>query len=149
MPIRRIGRAALAIGLLTLLAGALVAGGSALIAGDWWLAREPWIDIGLTLLVVGLALTAAFGAVLDIIEPVGWLRLLAVPPAIVVGLLWAECLLIGLPTTGFGGPERDVRTILYSVPDMLVIVLAATLLICLPLAVSRLARLNGRAPADR
>jgi len=141
MPIMRIGRAGLAVGLLTLLAGALVAGGSALIAGDWWLAREPWIDIGLTLLVVGLALTAVFGAVLDVIEPVGWLRLLAVPPALVVGLLWADWLVIGLSSTGFDDhAEHDVRTIIYSVPYLLVVVLAATLLICLPLVVARLAR---------
>ena len=140
MPILRVGRVGLGVGLAALVAGALVAGGSALVAGDWWLAREPWIGIGLTLLVVGLALTALFGVVLDVIEPVGWIRLLALPPALVVGLLWADWLLIGLSTTGFGGPERDVRNILYSVPYMLVIVVAATLLICLPLAVSYLAR---------
>src|ERR1700686_614725 len=107
-----IGRWGLAIGLLALLAGAVLAGGSALIAGDWWLARQPWIGVGLTLLVVGLAMTAVFGIVLDLVEPVGRLRLLAVPLALVVGFFWAMWLVIGLPTTGFGGPELDVRTII-------------------------------------
>ncbi len=138
--LRAIGRGGLAVGLLALLAGALFAGGSALIAGDWWLAREPWIGIGLTLLVVGMAVTAVFALVLDTVEPVGWLRLLAVPPALIVAYFWAIWLVFGLPTTGFGGPERDIRTIVYSVPETLVLVLTATLLIGLPLVVSRLAR---------
>ncbi len=138
--LRSIGRGGLGIGLLALLAGALLAGGSALIAGDWWLAREPWIGIGLTLLVVGMAMTAVFALVLDAVEPVGRLRLLAVPPALIAGFFWAIWLLIGLPTTGFGGPERDIRTIIYSVPETLVLVLTATLLIGLPLVVSRVVR---------
>jgi hypothetical protein len=138
--LRSIGRGGLAIGLLALLAGSILAGGSAVIAGDWWLAQQPWIGVGLTLLVVGLAMTAVFSLVLDAVEPVGRLRLLAVPPALIVGFFWAIWLLIGLPTTGFGGPERDVRTIIYSVPETLVVVLAATLLIALPLVVSRFAR---------
>lgn len=137
--LRTAGRGGLAVGILALLAGALLAGGSALIAGDWWLAREPWIGIGLTLLVVGLATTAVFALVLDAVEPVGLLRLLAVPPALVVGFFWATWLVIGLPTTGLGGPERDIRTIIYSVPETLVLVLTATLLMGLPLAVHRLA----------
>ena len=140
LSLRTVGRGGLAIGLLALLAGALLAGGSALIAGDWWLARQPWIGIGLTLLVVGLVMTAVFALVLDAVEPVGRLRLLAVPPALIVGFFWAIWLVFGLPTTGFGGPERDIRTIIYSVPETLVLVLTATLLIGLPLVVSRLAR---------
>lgn len=138
--LRSIGRGGLAIGLLALLAGALFAGGSALIAGGWWLAREPWIGIGLTLLVLGMAVTAVFALVLDAVEPIGRLRLLAVPPALVVAFFWAIWLVIGMPTTGFGGPERDIRTIIYSAPETLVVVLAVTLLIALPLVVSRFAR---------
>jgi hypothetical protein len=49
-------------------------------------------------------------------------------------------LVIGLPTTGFGGPERDIRTIIYSVPETLLVVLAATLFVPLPLVLSRFAR---------
>jgi hypothetical protein len=135
--IRSIARLGLAVGLLALLAGMVLVAASVLAAGDWWLAREPWIGLGLMLLVVGLGLTAAFAVLLDVIEPIGRLRLLAVPPAIVVGLFWAISLLVGVPTTGFGGPERDIGTILYSAPEMLPIVLVATLLMVLPLVLAR------------
>ncbi len=138
--LRSVGRGGLAAGVLALLAGTIFAGGSALVAGDWWLARQPWIGVGLTLLVVGLAMTAVFALVLDAVEPVGRLRLLALPPALVVGFFWAIWLVIGLPTTGFGGSERDIRTIIYSVPETLLVVLTATLLIALPLVIARFAR---------
>jgi hypothetical protein len=143
--LRSIARGGLVIGLLALLAGGAATGGSAVIAGDWWLARQPWIGIGLSLLVAGLALTGAFALLLDAIEPVGWLRLMAVPPALLVGAMWAFWALFGMPTTGPGsGPERDVGTILYSSPEMLVLVLVATLLIASPLVV---ARVHHPAPA--
>ncbi len=93
--------------------------------------------MGLSSLVVGLALTAAFALLLDAIEPIGRLRLLAIPPTIVAGLFWAFWLVVGAPTTGPGGPERDIGTILYSSPEMLLMVLVATLLIVLPLALAR------------
>ena len=143
--LRSIARGGLAIGLLALLVGAIATGGSALIAGDWWLARQPWIGIGLSLLVAGLALTGAFALLLDAIEPIGWLRLLAVPPALVVGAMWAFWVLVGMPTTGpGGGPERDIGTMLYSLPEMLVLALVTTLLIALPLVI---ARVHHSAPA--
>lgn len=134
--LRRIGRIGLISGLAILAVGLLLTGGSALLAGDWWLARQPWIGFGLTLLVVGLAATAVFSLLLDAVEPLGWYRLLAVPPALLVALLWAFWLVVGLPTSG--GPDRDVPTILYSVPEMLVVVVIATLLIALPLIAARL-----------
>ena len=137
--LRAIGHAGLAIGLLALLAGIVAAGGSALAAGDWWLARQPWIGFGLALVVVGLALTGLFAILLDAIEPIGWLRLLALPPAVIVALLWAFLIVVGLPTTG-GGPERDIPTMFYSLPEMLIATLVATLLIALPLVLSRLRR---------
>lgn len=142
MLFRSVVRIGFAAGLVTLAAGAVVAGVAAIAAGDWWLARQPWIGVALSLLVIGLALTAAFALLLDVVEPVGRLRLLAVPPALVVGSFWAFILVVGLPTTGPppGGPERDVGTVLYSVPGMLVILVAATLLLALPLAVARMRR---------
>lgn len=130
-----IGRVGLGAGLVALLVGAIAVGGSALAAGDWWLARQPWIGIGLTLIVVGLALTAVAAVVLVAIEPLGWLRLLAVPPALFVALLWGFVLFVGFPTTG--GPDRDLATILYSLPELLVITVVATLLIASPLVVAR------------
>ncbi len=142
---RSIGRIGLGAGLIALLVGGIAAGGSALAAGDWWLARQPWIGLGLTLLVVGLAVTAIFAVVLVASEPIGWLRLLAVPPALFVGLLWAFWILVGLPTTGRGaGPERDIGTMLYSLPEMLVLAIIATLLIASPLVV---ACIHRRPPA--
>lgn len=137
--LRLLGRIGLVGALAILAVGLLLTGGSALFAGDWWLAPQPWIGFGLTLLVVGLAATAAFAVLLDVVEPLGWLRLLALPPALIVAFFWSLWLVVGLPTTGPGpGSERDIPTILYSVPEMLVVVLIATLLIALPLIAARL-----------
>ena len=135
--LRSIGRGGLVVGLAALAAGLVLVGGSAIAAGDWWLAPQPWIGLGLTLLVVGLALTAVFALLLDVVEPIGRLRWLAVPPAVFVGLFWAFVLIFGAPTTG--GTERDIGTMLYSAPEMLVVVLGATLLIALPLVLARVA----------
>lgn len=138
---RHIARGGLVAGLVAMAAGIVTVGGSAVMAGDWWLARQPWIGGGLTLLVAGLALTAASALVLGVSEPIGRLRLLAVPPALVVGCCWAFMLIVGLPTSGpRGGPERDVRTILYSLPEMLLILGLATLLLVLPLVLHRTLR---------
>lgn len=133
---RCVARAGLGIGVTALFLGVGATGGSALMAGDWWLAQQPWIGIGLALLVAGLAVTAVFALLCDAIEPVGRLRLLAIPPALIVGLLWVFWLVVGLPTSGPGGPERDVATMLYSLPQMLVIAVVATLLLALPLVVA-------------
>ncbi len=124
--------------------GIITAAVAAMVAGDWWLAREPWIGLGLSLLVVGLAMTAGSALLLDAVEPLGWLRILAVPPALLVGAFWAFMLFVGVPTTGpHDGPERDVRTMLYSLPEVLMILLATTLLIALPLAIERMRRSNA------
>jgi hypothetical protein len=134
--IEAVGRRGLAGGLLATTAGLLLAVGSAVAAGDWWLARQPWIGVGLTLTVVGLAATGVFAALLDLVEPLGWTRVLAVPPALFVAGFWAYMVVFGLGSTGGRGvPENDVRTALYSLPPLLVIVVVATLLIGLPLAI--------------
>jgi hypothetical protein len=136
--VRWIGRVGLGISLLTLAVGVLMVVAAAVIAGDWWLARQPWIGLGLDLLVLGLALTAVFGLMAVIAERVGWLRLLAVPPAMLVGLLWWGAWVFGLPTTGRGGSVHDVGTILYTLPFAIVIVLAVTLSILSPLLIAYL-----------
>jgi hypothetical protein len=147
--LRSIARIGLAVGLVALAGGLLLAGGSALLAGDWWLAREPWIGWGLLLLVGGLASSAIFALLLDAIEPLGWLRFLALPPALVVVFMWFVWLVFGVPTTGPGaGPERDIRTILYSQPALLVVILVATLLVSLPLAMARIRGARCSVPAD-
>jgi hypothetical protein len=136
--VRWIGRMGLAIGLVMLAVGGLMVAAAAVMAGDWWLARQPWIGLGLDLLVLGLALTAAFGVLSAVVEPIGWLRLLAAPPALFVGLLWWAALVFGLPTTARGGSVHDIGTILYTLPYVIAIAVVATLLILLPLLIARL-----------
>jgi hypothetical protein len=85
-------------------------------------------------------MTAVFALLLDAVEPVGWLRRLAVTPALVVGSFWAFMLVVGLPTTGPRGPEHDVGTMPYSLPEVLLTLLVATLLISLPQVAARTRR---------
>ena len=76
----------------------------------------PWIGIGLRLIVAGLVGGACFGVLLDVVEPIGRWRLLAVPPGLLVGGFWAFVLIVGLPTSG--GTDFDVPTILYTLPAL-------------------------------
>jgi len=139
--LRLTGWIGLAGGLATLVLGFILTGGSALLAGEYWLAPQQWTGFGLTLLVVGLATTAVFALLLDVVEPFGRLRLLAAPPALVVALLWVFWLVVGLPTTQPGlDPQGDNFTVYYHVPDMLMATLIATLLMTLPLIAGRLRR---------
>jgi hypothetical protein len=144
---RRIGWVGLAVGLLALGAGLALCAGSAVAAGDWWLAPQPWIGLGLALLVPGLAATAVFAIVLDILEPIGPWRLIAVPPAFLVGAFWAYVTLLGVPTSGRGGPAHEVATLLYTLPEWLAGLVVLTLLLVLPLVISRLLRRSGGAAA--
>ena len=138
--LRRIAWLGFGIGLLALATGLALTYGSAFAAGAWYQARQPWIGWGLSLLSLGLAMTAAVGFVLDLIEPVGWWRLVAIPPAIVLGLMWFFLLTVGLMTLGRGGPEREMGTILYSVDYLRHASLIGTALILLPLGVLGLRR---------
>jgi hypothetical protein len=128
--IHRIGWTGLIVSVLALAAGLVFVVGSAVAAGDWLLAPQPWIGLGLTLPVIGLAGTALFGLVLDVVEPIGRWRWLAVPPALIVGGFWACVLIVGLPTTG--GPDFDVATVLYTLPAVLAVLLIATIALALP-----------------
>jgi hypothetical protein len=131
----RIGWIGLAISAMTGAIGLASVVGSAIAAGDWWLARQPWIGLGLALLVPGLAGTSAFALLLDVVEPIGRWRLLAVPPALLVGGFWAYVLIVGLPTTG--GTDFDVATILYSLPTAMAVLVIATIALALPAIVGR------------
>jgi hypothetical protein len=133
--VRRIGWVGLAAGGAALVLGLVLVVGSAITAGDWSLARQPWIGVGLTLLVFGHAVTSAFALLLVIVEPLGWRRLIAIPPALFVGAFWGFTLAVGVPTTG--GPEFDVGTALYSMPPLLAMLVVATGLIALPLVTLR------------
>jgi len=140
-------RPGLATGLVALLGGIIFAGGSALAAGDWWLAREPWIGLGLGLLTVGLVITGVSALYLDAVAPIGRLRLLAVPHALFVAALWLLVLLLaaGVGTTGAfvpGAPQGqfDVGVALYSEPRYLIALVLGTLAVGSPLLIARLRR---------
>lgn len=133
--LRRIGWSGLAIGLFALAVGMLLAGGSAVVAGDWWLAPMPWIDLGMRSLVIGMVVTSAFAMLLVVIEPIGWLRLLALPPALFLTVMWWFLSAIGFP---FQGEPPDVVTAFYSLPNLLVLAVVATLLVALPLLIARM-----------
>lgn len=135
--LRVLGRAALGLGLLLLGAGIVVVAGAAIVAGDWLLAREPWIGIGLTLLVMALAVIGVVGLVLNVIEPIGRVRLLAIPPVLLAVVVWLVAYLVPLSGACCDQPDRDIRTILYSLPEALVLLILATLAILVPLAIGR------------
>ncbi|MGH2406739.1 MAG: hypothetical protein ACRDF7_01505 [Candidatus Limnocylindrales bacterium] len=127
-----------AIGLLA--AGLLILAVGAVIAGDLYALRQPWAGWGIPLAVIGLAATALALGARVLVEPLGWSRLTAVPPALVTVGLWAILLFYGL---GGGAccvptPPADVGTLLYSAPNYAALLIAATLLIGLPLALRRL-----------
>lgn len=138
-PVRTYLRVGVAIGIGGILLGLAVAGTAALAGGDWYLAPEPWIGIGIALIVWSLALTDAAATLLVMAEPVGWWRLLALPPAAVLGFFWAFYLIVGSPTTGPGGPEHDVGTVFYSSPPTMLLFLVLTVLLGLPLVIRWLA----------
>jgi hypothetical protein len=133
--VTRIGWAGLAVTGAAAGLGLALAAGSALAAGDWDLAPQPWIGIGMTLIVLGLAGGACFALLLDVVEPIGWWRLLAVPPALLVGGFWASVLLVGV--SGPGGPELDVATALYTLPMLIAPLVVATVALALPAVVAR------------
>lgn len=135
--LRVIARVTLGLGLLLLAVGVVLTGGSAIVAGDWWLARQPWIGIGLTSLVVGLAVIGVVGLLLNVIEPIGRVRILAIPPALLVLLVWLVTYFIPISGACCDQPERDIATGLYSMPQALALLIVGTLAILLPLAIAR------------
>ena len=88
-------------------------------------------------------MTEVFAVVRVIVEPLGWFRLLAVPPALVVAFAWFWALAIGPLVLGAVGAPRqrpDVATLLYSIPELILVAVTTTLLVASPLVVRRLAR---------
>ena len=135
--LRVLARVTLGLGLLLLAVGVVLTGGSAIVAGDWWLARQPWIGVGLTSLVVGLAGIGVIGLLLNVIEPIGRVRILAIPPALLVVLVWLVTYMAPLSGACCAQPERDIATLLYSSPQALGLLIIGTLAILLPLAIAR------------
>jgi hypothetical protein len=134
--VRIVARAGVVAGIGILAVGLGLAGGAALAAGDWGLAREPWIGTSLTLILAGLALTALSAVLVDLVEPLGLLRLVALPPALALGSLWGIYLAGGQATSGYGGSERDLRIIFYSEPKVIIWFIALTALMLLAPAIS-------------
>ncbi|TAL10108.1 MAG: hypothetical protein EPO00_04980 [Chloroflexota bacterium] len=135
--LRLLARVTLGLGLLLLAVGVVLTGGSAVVAGDWWLARQPWIGIGLTSLIWGLAVIGLVGLLLNVIEPIGRVRILAIPPALLVVVVWLVAYMAPLSGACCEQPERDMATLLYSQPQALALLIVGTLAILLPLAIAR------------
>jgi hypothetical protein len=143
---RRLARVGLAVALGVLGLGLVLVLGSAALAGDWYLASQPFIGLGLHLVVIGLALTAVFATLLVIVEPIGWLRVLALPAVVIVGGMWTLRLAGWTPLIlGAAGRQRptpdllgDTATLLYSIPALMFLAIVATLLITTPLVVAKL-----------
>ena len=106
-------------------------------AGDWYLAREPWIGIGLTSLVIGLVIIGVVGLLLDVIEPIGRVRILAIPGVLLTIGVWFVAYTVPLSGACCDQPDRDIGGLLYSQPQELALLIVATLLILLPLAIAR------------
>jgi hypothetical protein len=134
---RQLSRVGLWVSLGLLGGGLTTVAASAAVAGDWWLAQQPLIGLGLNLLVLGLATTAVLSVVRVVIEPLGRWRLISVVPAVLTWLFWLFVLAIGYPTTGRCDPcpRADVQTLLYSFPALMLLAVVVTLLIPLPLFV--------------
>jgi hypothetical protein len=140
---RRIGRLGLAASLAVLAVGLVTAIGSAVAGGGWMEAAMPWVEVGMRLSTIGLLAGAAFGGLRVAVEPIGWWRLLAIPSGAVLATFWLLAFVVGLPTAN--GPEADVAVVLYSLPSLFAVVVAATLVTAAVPPVAR--RLGGARPA--
>lgn len=140
--IRRVGRAALSLSAIVLSLGMLILLGSALVAGGWWEVREPLASDAMAITIAGLVMMEVTGTFEVVVEPVGRLRLLAVPPiAVVVFVWWAIAVAGAGPVTGtppapgqpYVPPTYDLITILHNRQDYLVLLTLATVAIPAPL----------------
>jgi hypothetical protein len=89
-----------------------------------------------------LATTAITLGARVVVEPLGWWRLLALPPALVTAFLWMNPVrlrslgAVGACCTQPGNP--GVGTMLYSSPETAAWLIVSTLLIGLPIPITRL-----------
>ena len=125
-------------GLAVMLVGALV-------TGDWYALQLPWSDIGMALITFGLAASAIFVAIADVIEPLGRWRLLAIPGIAVGAWFWFVLLVFGLASSG-RSPQvpSPVSTLLYSAPQYIAVLAIALIAAALPLIVVRPWKRAGR-----
>ena len=106
------------IGVAFVVIGLTIAIVDAAIYGSLYAAREPWIGAALAMIAIGLVVAGVAGTAFVLVAGRWWAKLLVVVPAAIATLWWITMFTVGLPTTGFGGSTRDVRTIIYSVPEI-------------------------------
>lgn len=124
--------------LLALVAGLAIMLAGTLVTGDWYALQLPWSDIGMTLITIGLAGSAVFVAIENLVEPIGRWRLLAVPGVVAAGFLWFVLIVFGLGATGRGPRSAEpVSTLLYSAPQFITVLVGALVLTGLPLLIAR------------
>ena len=125
--------------LLALAAGLAVMAAGTIATGDWYAFQLPWSGIGMALITIGLAGSAIFMAVEDLVEPIGRWRLLALPGIAVAAFLWFVLLVVGLPHSGAccDQPSQFVPTLLYSAPQLITALVAALAISGLPLLLGR------------
>ena len=138
---RRAARLALVGAVLAFIAGLAVMLVASTVYGDWYLIRLPWGDLGMWLMVLGLAASGLAAIAVVIVEPLGWWRTLAGPGIVISGFAWV-ILVAGL---GVGGgcctpSAASIATTLYSYPPAIPFLTLSTASILLPFAGASLRR---------
>ena len=137
--IRRLVRLCAIASLVALGVGLATMAVATVVYGDWWLIRRPWGDVGMGLIAIGIGGSLLGLGVAAVIEPVGWLRLLALPGILVGACVWWFLAFVGLPAGGAccEQPVPNLVTALYSAPQSILILLAAVAVTALPLVLTR------------
>ncbi len=134
---RTVIRSAAIGSVVVFLAGLAIMLVGAQLAGDWYALQLPWSDIGMILITVGLGGSAIFVVLEDLIEPIGRWRLLAVPGVAIGAWFWFVLVVFGLASTGRGGTDSPVFTLLYSAPQYIAVLAIAVAASALPLLIVR------------
>jgi hypothetical protein len=145
--VRAFGRFGLAIGLGMLAVGVALVLAAVVAGGGWLQAREPLIGWGLSITVGGLLITPPFAALRLGTEPIGWLRALAVLPAVIVAFGWVAVVVGGVgvfdgpppePGAFVSRPAYNIETVLYTRTGIFMLLVVATPALAAPLLIDRL-----------
>ena len=119
-------------GLFAMVGGGFLFGISVAQAGDWWLARQPLVGLGLNVFTLGSA-TTSIGAAVAIGRQSTSVarRIVLLAPTLAVLCLWLV-VAFGLASSAPNGGFADVPTNLYSFPLLLLVFGIATLVASLP-----------------
>jgi hypothetical protein len=102
--------------------------------GDWYLIRQPWAALGMTSIVLGLAVAWVLGVLRVVLEPPGWPTAVALAGVVLSGFFWVAVLTMPL----FGaccdqpGFPRNAGDILYSAPGLMIPLVISTALMHIP-----------------